>query len=48
VRPPRPARAELARRAVSDAGRTLVLCRGHQLRDEDQQHDLPRGFGVPA
>jgi hypothetical protein len=48
VRPPRPARAQLSRGALRGVGRTVVLCRGQQLRDEDEQHDLPRGLGVPA
>ena len=36
----------MARRAPRDVGRTVVLGGGQQLRDEDEQDDLPRRLCV--
>ena len=48
MRAPRPAGAQLPRRALRGVGRAVVLIRGEQLRDEDEQHHLPRSLRVRA
>jgi hypothetical protein len=45
---PRPAGAQLPRPTLCGVGRTVVLGRGQQLRDEDEQHDLSGGLRVRA
>jgi hypothetical protein len=48
VRSPRPAGAQLSRRALRGVGRAVVLGRGEQLREEDEQNHLARRLRVWA
>jgi hypothetical protein len=48
VRPSRPAGAKVSRRALRGVRRAVVLGGRQQLRDEDEQHHLPRRLRVWA
>jgi hypothetical protein len=48
VRPPRPAGAQLPRCVLRAVGRAVVLGRGQQLGEDDEENHLPRRVGVWA